>query len=409
MVPMMTSYPPPIFSSVPGTWSHSTVTVRFPEIAQRVIVENQFSDTITDQIKILQAEILSGSIRHLEDQGAPDQGAWRRYIEPFRDKNWLEVPWFFAEHYFYRRIMEALSYFDTYADPFWYQKEQGLIQNDQEIREYISNLRERISPSAERDQALRASLYFSLWGNQADLSLWPAGSDITPRHSSQNILNEHLLDDQSSQVIGELNRTDGKISRVDMMLDNAGFELVCDLGLADTLLSRAYASSIVLHVKAHPTFVSDVIPNDLDRTLDFLLGSGSDDVAAFGRRIKDYLAIGKLQVRKDFFWNSPLAMWDLPLILDEELQKASLVISKGDANYRRILGDREWEITTPFQQALDYIGAPLAALRTLKAELAVGLDQDQVQRVSAQDPGWMVNGRWGLIQYASGRGERSKE
>ena len=125
---MTQNYPPPIFSTEPGSWAHSTILVRLPKIAQRVIDENQYPPEIVENITRLQNEIKNGRIRYLLDDGGPDLAAWQAYIKPYLGKNWLVIPWLLAEHYFYRRIMEAVDYFSTNADPFRYQKEQGLIK-----------------------------------------------------------------------------------------------------------------------------------------------------------------------------------------------------------------------------------------------------------------------------------------
>ena len=93
-------------------------------------------------------------------------------------------------------------------------------------------------------------------------------------------------------------------------------------------------------------------------------------------------------------------MWDLPQDLTAEFSQSRLLISKGDANYRRILGDREWDFTVPFHQAVDYLPVPLVALRTLKAELAVGLELEQIQEVYNQDRDWLVDGRWGVVHFS---------
>jgi len=95
-------------------------------------------------------------------------------------------------------------------------------------------------------------------------------------------------------------------------------------------------------------------------------------------------------------------MWNLPTDLQEQLSGADLLISKGDANYRRLLGDLQWDFTIPFHQVVDYLPVPLAALRTLKAELAVGLDLDQVREVYNQDPNWLTDGKWGVVHFAPG-------
>jgi uncharacterized protein with ATP-grasp and redox domains len=398
-------FPPPIISTEPGSWSHSTVTIRWPDIAQRVINENDYPSAIIQKINDLQDEILGGRIRDLQDPEAPDLESWRKYLRDYLGKSWQEVPWFFAEHYFYRRIMEAVGYFNSGKDPYHLTKKEGLITNAQDITMFCQFISDSLSDDDMIVQNLFDVLYFSLWGNQADLSLWPAGGDKDPKHSSSKILKDFLLEDHSKQVINRISKSDQPLNRIDIMLDNAGFELVTDLGLADVLLSGHLVQEVVLHVKSHPTFVSDVILDDLDQTVAYLVSSDDRNIAAFGDRLQSHFKDNRIIPKENFFWNSPLAMWELPQKLRKELAKSSLLISKGDANYRRLLGDREWDITLPYHQVVDYLPVPSVALRTLKAELAVGLTVEQIQDVFNQDPDWMVDGRWGLIQFAPGIGQ----
>lgn len=93
-------------------------------------------------------------------------------------------------------------------------------------------------------------------------------------------------------------------------------------------------------------------------------------------------------------------MWDAPVDLANDLQAAHLVISKGDANYRRLLGDRHWVFDDSFADIVAYFPAPLLALRTLKSEIVAGLPPDQIAAMPQRDPDWLINGRWGLIQFA---------
>jgi uncharacterized protein with ATP-grasp and redox domains len=399
---MSIHYPPPIFSTEPGTWAHSTITERLPKIAQRVIDENNFPTEIVGEIKILQKEITEGKIRPLGQAAVMDLEAWQSYIQPYQGESWLKVPWFFAEHYFYRRIMEAVNFFSDGIDPFHFQKEQGLLAADQDIHVLADHISERIKDLTQKDQILRESIYSSLWGNQVDLSIWPAGYDRN--QNSQKHLKDQLLADDSRQLIKTLHKTSLPVERVDIMLDNAGFELACDLILGLVLLDLGFTKSLVLHVKAHPTFVSDAIARDVEYTIHYLDQSKTKSVKALGERLDFYHQEEKLQIKPDFFWNSPLAMWELPASLKEDLVDSTLLISKGDANYRRILGDREWDFTEPFHQVVDYLPVPLAALRTIKAELVVGMNLDQIQEVFNQDPKWMTNGNWGVIHFAGGSG-----
>ena len=70
-----------------------------------------------------------------------------------------------------------------------------------------------------------------------------------------------------------------------------------------------------------------------------------------------------------------------------------------DANYRRLLGDLDWPYTTPFAEILAYFPAPIVALRTVKAEIACGMQPGQAESVAAQDPDWMIAGHWGVVQF----------
>ena len=59
---------------------------------------------------------------------------------------------------------------------------------------------------------------------------------------------------------------------VDLVLDNAGFELVADLALVEFLVSSGLADRVRLRVKCQPWFVSDTMEVDLDWTLQQMEG-----------------------------------------------------------------------------------------------------------------------------------------
>jgi hypothetical protein len=88
----------------------------------------------------------------------------------------------------------------------------------------------------------------------------------------------------------------------------------------------------------------------------------------------------------------------MPPHIQEQLGTAALVISKGDAQYRRLLGDRHWPYTTPLDKIMSYFPASLVILRAAKSEVMAGLAPGQVEKLSQEDPEWLYNGRWGLIQ-----------
>jgi len=402
--------PPAMTALDPQSWAYDTVTRRWPEIARRMFAENSLPASAAANLEALIAEVPFAPIREIHDPGAPDMENWNAHIQPYAGKNWLEPPWFFSEHYFYRRVIEALGYFQDGEghgfDPFVFQKRQGLEVSRAAIRELAARTADWIQPAENRDTLMRL-LYLDLWGNQADLSMWPAEGETKPDHRDLDQAGAFLLEDRAEAVADyliQLQISDGSESlrslTVDFLVDNAGFELVSDLVFADYLLSSGLAAVVRLHVKPHPTYVSDAMIKDVRATLDFFEADSDPQVNALGSRLADRWERDHLQVKKNFFWTSPLPAWEMPVTLRDELSAADLVISKGDANYRRLLGDLDWPYTTPFADILAYFPAPIVALRTVKAEIACGLQPRQAENVAAQDPDWMIDGRWGVVQFA---------
>ena len=391
-----------------GTFAHRSMTVRLPEIGRRILAENNFSAQAADQLQALVDDLPDGMVRDLQDREAPDWAGWHQYIAPYQGKNWLEGPWFFSETYFYRRVLEATGYFrpgtGSGRDPYAYQKSQGLEAFGSAIEASCALVNAQLTDvqNTSREvlaEQLKALILMNLWGNQVDLSLWPVGQSERPDHQDTTRQLTHLLCDHVPQVVEYLLGLKEMTCRVDILLDNAGLELVHDLLLADALLSSGLVRAVRLHAKAHPTFVSDAILSDILDTMAYLEQMGKAETETTVRRLREYLSLGKLQLRQHFFWTSPLSMWEMPGELRQELGEAVLVISKGDANYRRLVGDRHWAFDTPLPGVLNYMPTALLALRVSKSEVMIGLQTGQAQSMDQCDPQWMTNGKWGLIQF----------
>lgn len=393
--------PPPLRGAEFGTFTFDSIVRRLPAIGHRTLAENDFTPEAKAALTRLIYEIPLGLIRPIGEDGGPDVADWKDYAAPYLGENWLRAPWFFVEMYFYRRVIEASGYFadgpGKGRDPFIGQKQHGL----EAPREAVQSLAGRLAAwlaGGWQSGAAAEVLLTALWGNQLDLSRW-SGDVAKSKTAAQGQGIDHLLVDDTAAVTAYLDSL-SRPARVDVLADNAGFELVGDLTLVDYLLTTGVASQVVMHVKAYPTFVSDAIIADVEATLSWLADDSADATAALGRRLEDHLTEGRLQLVSDVYWNSPRPMWDLPDALAEELAHSDLVISKGDANYRRLLGDRHWPPTTPFTEVAGAIPAPLLALRTCKAELILGLAPGQAAAVAAQDPRWLVDGNWAVAQFS---------
>ena len=397
--------PSPLVGSEVGSFTEATVTKRMPNIARRVIEENNFDSEINQRLEKLAKELPSGYLQPLLNDTGADFTDWEKYLEPYKDRRWVDVPWFFAETYFYRLILEITNYFRLGEwqgiDPFKLQKSQWLKASIDSIISLCSKVDKWLDESQQADKPTRASvmalLYFALWGNRVDLSLWSAFEDDRSRFDIQSQLT-HILVDDAFLVSKLLTSVQGR--RIDVAIDNAGFELICDLCLVDFLLGSGLVSQIYLHLKPHPTFISDAMIQDVHDTMDFLGTVSHPQVKSFTKRLQANMASGRLVLSENNFWTSPLPFWEIPTSLKEELANSSLIVVKGDANYRRLLGDRHWDFTTNIADIVSYLPAPMVALRTLKSEVVAGLKPEVIAQV-ANDPSWLTNGQWGIIQLVS--------
>lgn len=92
--------------------------------------------------------------------------------------------------------------------------------------------------------------------------------------------------------------------------------------------------------------------------------------------------------------------------LRDDLRKSSLVVFKGDLNYRKLTFDAWWPTTTSFSEAigpeLRSAGFNILSLRTCKADVAVGLEEGKEAELDKEDPSWRVNGKYALVSYHAG-------
>jgi len=391
MAPMLTPLDPlpePLRANEEGTFTQDSVVRRLPEIARRIAAENGLDPDQAGAVETLAVEIGDGYVTPLDEPEAEDAAAWVAHVEPYAGMTWIDAPWFFIETYFYRRMLAATGYSQPGprqgVDPFLRQKQIAL--------DGAVGLAARLGGALDDTRTLIAA---ALWANRVDLSLWPAdGGDADSRIEavlgSQGV--SRLLVDDTDAVLEVLN---GPEVNVHIVLDNAGAELIADLALVTNILRNG--GRVTIHAKPHPTFVSDVTLPDLDATIQ-RLAAEPNPAHQIARAISTATGDGALQVTTHPFWVSPGAGWLCPPDLVENLSEADLIIFKGDANYRRLLGDLHWDPTTPIDRIIRP-PQPLLALRTAKAEVVAGLTPEVVRRAAGTDPAWISSGEWGLVQY----------
>jgi len=324
------------------------------------------------------------------DDYAGWEAAYRSQQAKAEPLTWLHAEWFFAETLCYRHLIQAVRWHETGRDPFA-PKKQVEFESDN----LWQLLHAALDVDADFDEALSVLLSYSLWGNRVDLS-HPAGS-----LAGETASDDDLLVDDRAQLQDYLTSTASDESRahsLHIVADNAGTELAMDLALADLWLSRV-SQTVVLHLKSHPTFVSDATIPDLWHTLRALTDHGGQP-AALAQRLHRAWQAGRLTLAAHSFWNSSYFLWEMPPLLQQALAHARLVILKGDANYRRATGDAIWEAGTPFPDAVDYFPAPILALRSLKSDTLVGVPDAITRRLDASSDTWRTTGQYGVMQFA---------
>lgn len=210
-----------------------------------------------------------------------------------------------------------------------------------------------------------------LWGNATDLSLLTSltyediqklqGSEARKEQEKKIVAN----DLPAAYDILRSARSSGAASRrVNIVLDNAGFELYVDLILAGYLISTGLATEVVLHPKSIPWFVSDALPKDFANLLGVIADPqafysatedehdskaspalGDEEIANLKFLFDHWSRLhgeGQLILRPNRFWTHAGSFWRMPHTAKElfqDLKQSELVIFKGDLNYRKLTGD----------------------------------------------------------------------
>ncbi|KKK12919.1 hypothetical protein P175DRAFT_0471203 [Aspergillus ochraceoroseus IBT 24754] len=458
---------PQYLTSDKSSFAYKSVNDRWPVIVTGAIDDlHRTVADVTDEEKrkegksiIEKLAALKYEIQHdrqltpLVDDGEPGIAEYNQELEQRGNPKWHHVPWLFSECYLYRRIstLFAMSKYWKGYDVFSRQKMSTFKSSRPAVLELAARYKE-LALEAEKGELNEDAerLLFAemceicLWGNATDLSLLTSITyeDIQKLQGSQarkaaekNILVNDM--DAAFDVLRKAQKEKKAERRVDIVLDNAGFELFVDLILAGYLLSAGIATTVVLRPKLIPWFVSDVIPRDFVDLIQALADPQSFYTAAdeSGREYTPLLdqevsevkflfeqwsrfhAEGKLVIRPHPFWTAGGSYWRMPHVapdLFEDLKDAELVLFKGDLNYRKLVSDADWDPTTPFTTAIGTLGPNsgirVMSFRTCKADTVVGLAPGEDEKLR-QLPGgggstsreWAWTGKWAVISFCDGK------
>eukprot|EP00475_Leptophrys_vorax_P041848 TRINITY_DN7893_c0_g1_i2.p1 TRINITY_DN7893_c0_g1~~TRINITY_DN7893_c0_g1_i2.p1 ORF type:complete len:372 (+),score=99.27 TRINITY_DN7893_c0_g1_i2:135-1250(+) len=349
-------------------FAHDTISNRIPSIADKVVKTNKgiIPDDLLSNVHELGQSIAKNLPVHEPFPGETDE--WKEvYENQFKGRTWHDIPWFAAEAYFYRLILQFVEFQSLKIDPFRPQKNAEL--NSDHVWELVKTAVSVIN-SSESDALgkLLITLPFALWGNRSDLCYVKVASKGSSRAFQVEEEHSNVLVDNRQDVVDFLGNLGLPVNEIAIICDNSGAELVLDLVLVDVILSSGIASNVTLHVKENPTFVSDATVIDVEDSISaFACKKDENDVSSVGIRLGKALENGSLKVTPHEFWNSWKFFHMMPVEVKEQLSRAVLVISKGDANYRRVIVDHLWPVDTAFASIAAFFPCSLLCLRTLKS------------------------------------------
>jgi predicted metal-dependent hydrolase len=334
---------------------------------------------------------------------------------------WLNIP---------RRVQTIFSrtkYWQGH-DVFKRQKDSTFAKSSLAVQElskrYVQVMAEAALQQVANEEARRLLFIemseVALWGNATDLSLLSNLSleQIQGLQGREAIANSqhNIVDNDLEEVWMYLSNPLRSNRRIDIVLDNAGFEFFTDLIYAAYLLESGLASSIIFHLKNFPWFVSDVAPSDIDSLFSHL-----NSLAIFPdrtylklliARLNDFFESGAMSTRQHSFWTTAYSFHHMDRVapgLFKSLRSSALVIFKGDLNYRKLTRDGLWLYTTPFTEAIGAMGAgsgiKVLALRTNKSDTCVGLEsQEKVDVLNEEAPraAWVRNGKYAVASFSDG-------
>lgn len=366
----------------PGSFAKLTFDKRLPSILERVFED--WADFLEQHTAIKERLVALRENLVVKDRVMPLKH-YHDYPIPAEGVTWSALPFLYVEILLYKHILEAWGWYDQggpthRVDPFKWQKSKA--------REACAGAVEGVRARAAA-APLHELLQGSFWGNKTDLSLHSLGEAQIVARGDASML---LVDD--SAALASWISCNAPLARVDVVLDNYAFEVVNDLLLAQQLVQRGLASLVVLHAKQEPVFVSDATKADVEEAAAWI------GVALEEEETKQQQRRGVCAVEHPFW--SAHAEWrqtppPSPLL---SCSSSSLCIVKGDANYRKLVGERKYPPHRPFASCVSYFPSrAVCAMRGVKCELLCGVDAAACALLDQQAPGWKTDGSRGVIQF----------
>lgn len=336
------------------------------------------------------------------------------------------IPFLDAEFYFYYYIL--LKFIEKQK----FEKKPSYDPYDVKKRESDQNinkptLRQPLVDSykiavSKPDESARWLLHCCLSSNSSDLSQLDVNKLLK---SVQLALNDS---DKFDKYINDIKDEDGIVHYI---VDNSGIELYADILLGCYILSKTNIKEINYHVKKVPIFVGDTTINDeakiddVSPVVDLLkeIDIFKDAIVDNSPHAYTYTVNGcekTLRFTAEDTWSQPnefympkdtCSQYDEPKIAKEfnawnEDENVKLIILKGDMNYRRLVGDRLYDLGDTIENKIRYVNRPILILRSFKSSVILDVEAKKQKRWK---PNWRTCGEFGIIQFVKLQEEKAKK
>lgn len=438
------------------SFAYSTVHKRWPLIIEGAIKDvtdtiatkptlATSGETILDSLKSILVSFKNDEVVrpfNSEEFGLnPDLSHYNSSLESIdrQPVTWLTGPWLYLECYLYQLInIQFISSTETFWHTFdifenlknstFKQSELGVL----ELCKRYQVLHQQLDENVDKETLkllFHEFIDISLWGNATDLSLLAGNVTLEDIKSVQGA--EVRKKNEENILVNDLDQawsylTTKGMNRIDIVLDNSGFELFADLIFTLFVLDSKLVNEVHLHCKEIPWFVSDTMPKDFHALLAQLVdkefypnihqNSGDSRAIQFlHSKLVSYHQSNQIVIKSNPFWTLDYNYWNLAKSGDlyDDLLASSLVIFKGDLNYRKLTGDLQWDKSTPFTTAIQGLAKsklPVLSLRTCKADVVVGLEKGvnekliEKYKAMGNEVGefWSSSGKWAVISFSEG-------
>ncbi|KAG7375354.1 hypothetical protein PHYPSEUDO_001687 [Phytophthora pseudosyringae] len=357
---------PLVWSNEPGSFARLGFTHRYPALVRDCVELNgaRFSSKQRERLLQLAQELEHDAEFPLPSTLNVEPGAttaeWEKMLTG-KGYRWHNAPWFLAGMYMFHHILLIADYYTTGVDPFHASKVTELEQEPpwRLLQAAVGLSAQEEAASVSRRDQLKQFMKRSRWGNKADECYKEVKDTVSGDDASLVFDDKLLLVDHSAKTISYLEKKATELGNA----KTVGVAYINDN--SDTAGFGARRSPVDSRVMRQ---------GDNEREDGAHSKMRAREVQALGTRLAGYVQTEQLVVRPDIFWNRYKFYWEMPTELQSRLaDEATLVIIKGDLNYRRLLGDRLWAPSTPINEVVPYFPAAYVSFRTMKSTLVAGV------------------------------------